>query len=193
MIKKTCQIVMIVNKAGCMSSYMDKVNERIHQILEEVKILQEETGIDFQVSIMEFSTGAKWLIYRESLAGLDVCLENFCHGLRNYGEAFYLLNKHLNRNDLMKQEGALARPYFFFFTHGEDVLEADAVSQLEQLRRNPWFYNGERAIVYAANCEKEAVHSVYESFVDSIDGCLGVDEPIKLNYVKLGAFNFFEN
>lgn len=135
-------IVVVDNSKSMQGSRIDQVNAAIHDIVEYLQELQvENSNIDFYLSILTFSTLAKW---NDGKEGQNVNNYKFtsikAKGYSNLHLAYKELNEVLikeSQGGIMPDFGGVA-PIILLLSDGHPT-NGPIKEELEKLRTKPWF------------------------------------------------------
>lgn len=179
-------IFFLVDTSGSMVGQpIQAVNAAMREAIPEIqKFARENANVAIRYSVLEFSTGAKWMTeklgYVEDFQWNDVQAS----GLTALGEAYSKLNDKLSRREGgFLQEHANNAPIIILLTDGEAT--DDAASGLRLLDKNRWF----KCAIRIALELPGANHLSLVEFAGGGEGVIPV-EPGKLkDYLKIIAIN----
>lgn len=173
-VNKKLDVIFLIDCSTSMTGApINSVNIALREVISELSDFSENNTIDIYISIMSFTSNAKW--------ELKSALLNKCNsfdfndievrkGLTQYGVAFHELNRTLNKTDLMNHTGKIAKPVILFMSDGAP--DDDYSYDLEKLRNNEWFNNSFRnAILTGEAVDKHDAEQAVNGFI-SDDGAI---------------------
>lgn len=141
--KQKFNIILLVDTSRSMQgSRIEQVNQAIQDISVYLKDLQiENSNVDFYVSILTFSTEAKWFKNKKEASINNFKFENItAHGQSNLHLAYHELNdvlKKESKGGMMPDFGGVA-PVILLLTDGHPS-KGNLKEELGELRSKPWF------------------------------------------------------
>ncbi|MGX8716032.1 MAG: vWA domain-containing protein, partial [Lachnospiraceae bacterium] len=143
---KLMVVIFVVDASRSMrGDRIAAVNAALTELMYELKQIQSDNGLDMKISIMTFTSDARWML--QNVPVDEVLLQRIDPrvGLTNYGGAFKELNLVLTKDRFMAHTGKVAPPAIMFMTDGEP--SDDYQHDLEILLKNGWFVNANRSAV----------------------------------------------
>ena len=180
--RPTLVLFFIVDtSAGMEGSRINSVNVAIEALLLRLIELSEHAYVEIKIALLEFSTGAHWVIgadHPEDPLGCQ--FQHFtASGSSDLGRALEELNKKLSQKTFIKEERVERRCYLapgiFFFTEGSPT--DDWQTALESLRKNKWYQKAMRIGVAIGN---DADMQILESITGSSELVTRVTDPKQL-------------
>lgn len=179
-------IFFLIDTSGSMAGQsIEAVNTAMREAIPEIqKFARENADVAIRYSVLEFSTGAKWMTetlgYVEDFQWVDLQTS----GLTALGEAYGKLNDKLSRKaGGFLQEHANNSPIIILLTDGAPT--DDAASGLKLLNENKWFKHAIRIAIELPG----ANHLSLVEFAGGEEGVIST-EPQKLrDYLKIIAIN----
>lgn len=138
--RRTLMVFLLVDKSGSMyGARINALNKHIHDFTSYLRTLENENpNMQFSLSILEFSTEAKWMYETPLWIGDFVWKDISPEGLTNFGEACKELNSKLTRNGgYMYSPSGMCAPVIVLMTDGGPT--DDFKIYLEQLENNNWY------------------------------------------------------
>ena len=178
-------IFFLIDTSGSMSGQpIEAVNTAMREAIPEVqKFTQENADVAVRYSVLEFSTGAKWMNttpgYVEDFKWIDLQAS----GLTALGEAYKMLNDKLSRKNGFLQEHANNAPIIILLTDGAPT--DDAASGLALLKENKWFKQSIRIAMELPG----SIHSALVDFAGGEEGVIPTDPEKLKQYLKIIAIN----
>lgn len=178
-------IFFLIDTSGSMSGQpIEAVNTAMREAIPEVqKFTQENADVAVRYSVLEFSTGAKWMNttpgYVEDFKWIDLQAS----GLTALGEAYKMLNDKLSRKNGFLQEHANNAPIIILLTDGAPT--DDAASGLALLKENKWFKQSIRIAMELPG----STHSTLVDFAGGEEGVIPTDPEKLKQYLKIIAIN----
>ena len=179
-------IFFLIDTSGSMAGQsIEAVNTAMREAIPEVqKFTQQNADVAIRYSVLEFSTGAKWMNeapgYVEDFKWVDLQAS----GLTAMGKAYSMLNDKLSRkNGGFLQEHANNAPIIILLTDG--VPTDDAAAGLALLRENSWFNQSIKIAMELPG----ANHSALVEFAGGEEGVIPTDPEKLRQYLGIIAIN----
>ena len=164
---KLMVVIFIVDASRSMrGDRIAAVNAALTELMYELKQIQSDNGLDMKISIMTFTSDAKWVLQNVPVDEVLLHTIETRVGLTNYGEAFKELNLVLTKDRFMAHTGKVAPPAIMFMTDGEPC--DDYQHDLEILLKNGWFANANRSAVLIGDAINHPdARAAVEQFVEN--------------------------
>ena len=187
--KQKINVILVVDTSKSMQGKrIEQVNNAIKDIKEYLIELQDENAnIDFYLSILAFSTTAKWLTKREGENVNNIILPTIkTGGYSNIHLAYHELNEVMKKESqggIMPDYGGIA-PIVLLLTDGHPS-KGNIKEEIKLLQNKPW-YNAALKYGIAIELNDERTNKVLKEFVNEDGDVINVVNQNKLkNIIKV--------
>ena len=174
---RTMVLYFLVDASGSMyGNKIGTVNDAIREAIPAIReVADDNADAEIKIAVMEFSTGARWLVDKpepvESFRWED--LE--ANGLTDLGDACLKLNEKLSTRGFMTSASGSYAPVIFLMSDGEPT--DDYQRGLSKLKTNNWF---RVAVKVAIGIGKDANMDVLAEFTGTREAVIQVHTPEEL-------------
>lgn len=191
---KLLVVLFLIDCSETMSGKrIEAVNAALQQLKYEFSIIKKEQSLDIKMAIMSFSSIPKWETQLEPIDEIHLKDIVIRPGSTQYGGAFHLLNKVLNRESFMKHTGKIAPPAIMFLTDGKP--DDEYQPYLDELLKNPYFVNANRSVILLGDAinDKFAKKAVNQFVPDPNSDIISInDTKMIFNNLKLGTLRLVD-
>ena len=187
--KQKINVILVVDTSKSMQGKrIEQVNSSIKEIKDYLIDLEDENAnIDFYLSILTFSTTAKWLTKREGESVKSITLPTIkTGGYSNIHLAYHELNEVMKKESqggIMPDYGGIA-PIVLLLTDGHPS-KGNIKEEIALLKQKPW-YNAALKYGIAIELNDDRTNKVLKEFVNEDGDVINVVDQNKLkNIIKI--------